>query len=176
MQHLNFYPDRSQAAFIAPDAVIIGEVAIASQVSIWYKATIRADLNLIQIGQCSNIQDGAILHGDLGADLLIEEYVTVGHRAVIHGVAIARGSLIGIGAIILEGVKVGRGSIVGAGAVVTKDVPDGVVVAGVPAKVMRELTEIEQVDLISHAQKYYQLALQHQTHFNMELGEAKSRI
>jgi carbonic anhydrase/acetyltransferase-like protein (isoleucine patch superfamily) len=162
MDHLNFYPDRSQAAYIAPDAVLIGDLMIAAEVSIWYKAVVRADLNRIEIGKCSNIQDGAILHGDPGASLEIDQYVTIGHRAVIHGTAIARGSLIGIGAIILEGVKVGKGSIVGAGAVVTKDVPDGVVVAGVPAKVMRELSEPEQADLIIHAEKYYQLALLHQ--------------
>jgi carbonic anhydrase/acetyltransferase-like protein (isoleucine patch superfamily) len=154
-------PDLSQAAFIAPDAVVVGDVKIAAQVSIWYTAVIRADLNVIAIGTCSNIQDGAILHGDPGLPLVIGEYVTVGHRAVIHGLEVGKGSLIGIGAVILEGVRVGAGSIVGAGAVVTKDVPAGVVVAGIPAKVMRSLSEAEIQGLIEHAEKYYKLALVH---------------
>jgi carbonic anhydrase/acetyltransferase-like protein (isoleucine patch superfamily) len=154
-------PDLSRAVFVAPDAVVIGDVQIADRVSIWYTAVIRADLNPIQIGACSNIQDGAILHGDPGPPLAIADYVTIGHRAVIHGLEIGRGSLIGIGAIILEGVRVGAGSIVGAGAVVTKDVPPGVVVAGVPAKVMRSLSEPEIAALIEHAEKYYNLALIH---------------
>lgn len=154
-------PDISQAAFIAPDAVVIGDVQIDQGVSIWYTAVVRADINSIKIGAFSNIQDGAILHGDPGLPLIIEEYVTVGHRAVVHGLHIGRGSLIGIGAVILEGVKVGAGSIVGAGAVVTKDVPSGVVVAGVPAKVLRSLSEPEMIELIEHAKKYHQLALFH---------------
>ncbi len=162
MAHFNVsQPDLSLAAFIAPNAVIIGDVQIAEQVSVWYGAVIRADYNPMQIGKCVNIQDGAILHGDLGLPLVIEDYVTIGHRAVIHGVYVGRGSLIGIGAVILEGVKIGAGSIVGAGAVVTKDVPAGVVVTGVPAKVMRTLAESEIADLITHAEKYYELALAH---------------
>ncbi len=154
-------PDRSLAAFIAPNAVVLGAVQLATRSSVWYQAVIRADVNAMQIGECSNIQDGAILHGDPGCDLVIADFVTIGHRAVVHGAAIGRGSLIGMGAVILEGVKIGAGSIVGAGAVVSKDVPDGVVVAGVPAKVMRTLSAEEQAHLIDHAEKYYQLAIAH---------------
>ncbi len=153
--------DISQAAFIAPDAVLIGDIKLEIGSSVWFKTVIRADLNSIQIGAYTNIQDGAILHGDVGLPLVIEDYVTVGHNAVIHGLRIGRGSLIGIGAIILEGVTVGLGSIVGAGAVVTKDVADGIIVTGVPAKPMRSLSPEEQTDLILHAQKYHKLALYH---------------
>jgi len=153
--------DISQTAFVAADAVLIGDIKLEVGSSVWYKAVIRADLNAIHIGTFSNIQDGAILHGDVGLPLVIEDYVTVGHNAVIHGLKVGKGSLIGIGAVILEGVTIGVGSIVGAGAVVTKDVPNGVIVAGIPAKLMRSLSEQEQDDLVLHAQKYHKLALYH---------------
>ncbi len=120
----------------------------------------------MHIGECTNIQDGAILHGDPDQPLVIEGWVTIGHRAVVHGLHIGRGSLIGMGAILLEGVRVGKGSIVGAGAVVTKDVPDGVVVAGVPAKVIRPVSVEEQENLLQHAEHYYQLALHHASTFS----------
>ncbi|PLS69199.1 MAG: gamma carbonic anhydrase family protein [Cyanobacteria bacterium M5B4] len=156
-------PDCSCCAFVAPNATVLGDVVVSFGVSIWYLAVIRADLNQITIGEYTNIQDGAILHGDPGKNLTIADHVTIGHRAVIHGIAIGSGSLIGMGAVILEGITIGRGSIVGAGAVVTKDVPDGVVVAGIPARVIRPLHQDEQSELIHHAKSYYQLALQHKS-------------
>jgi carbonic anhydrase/acetyltransferase-like protein (isoleucine patch superfamily) len=154
-------PNISLAAFIAPDAVVIGDVHLAEQVNIWYKAVIRADVNRMEIGFCTNIQDGAILHGDPDQPLVIGEYVTIGHRAIVHCADIGRGCLIGMGAILMEGVKIGAGSIVGAGAVVTKDVPAGMVAAGVPARVLRELSLEQQQEAIAHAQNYYQLCLLH---------------
>lgn len=154
-------PNIALAAFIAPDAVIVGDVHLAEQVNIWYKAVIRADVNRMEIGFCTNIQDGAILHGDPNQPLVIGEYVTIGHRAIVHCAEIGRGCLIGMGAILMEGVKIGAGSIVGAGAVVTKDVPAGVVTTGVPARVLRELSLEQQQEAIAHAQNYYQLSLLH---------------
>jgi carbonic anhydrase/acetyltransferase-like protein (isoleucine patch superfamily) len=154
-------PNISLAAFVAPDAVIVGDVHLAEQVNVWYKAVIRADVNRMEIGLCTNIQDGAILHGDPNQPLVIGEYVTIGHRAIVHCAEIGRGCLIGMGAILMEGVKIGAGSIVGAGAVVTKDVPAGVVTTGVPARVLRELSLEQQQEAIAHAQNYYQLSLLH---------------
>ena len=151
-------PDISPAAFVAPNATVIGQVEMGPGASIWYGAVIRGDMDLIKIGQCSNVQDGAVLHGDPGQQTVLEDYVTIGHRAVIHSAHIERGSLIGIGAIILNGVTVGAGSIVGAGSVVTKDVPPRSLVMGIPGKVIRPLTEAETADLIDHAKHYEQLA------------------
>lgn len=154
-------PDLSQAAFIADNATILGQVQIAHGVSVWYQAVVRGDVERIEIGKNTNIQDGAILHCDRHQPTILEDHVTVGHRAVIHSAYIERGSLIGIGAIILNGVRVGTGSIIGAGAVVTKEVPPMSLVMGIPAKIIRPTTPTQAEELIEHAQKYHQLALVH---------------
>jgi carbonic anhydrase/acetyltransferase-like protein (isoleucine patch superfamily) len=154
-------PDLSQAAFIAANATVIGQVEVATGASIWYGAIVRGDVEKIVVGESTNIQDGAILHGDPGQATVLEAYVTVGHRAVVHSAWIGQGSLIGIGAIVLNGVKVGAGSIVGAGSVVTKDVPERSLVVGIPAKVVRPVSEAEAADLVEHARKYAKLALVH---------------
>ncbi|MEM9808744.1 MAG: gamma carbonic anhydrase family protein [Cyanobacteria bacterium P01_D01_bin.56] len=154
-------PDLSQAAFVAPNATVVGNVEIDAGANIWYGAVIRGDVELIRIGAHSNVQDGAILHGDPGQPTILEDYVTIGHRAVVHSAHIERGCLIGIGAIILNGVRVGAGSIIGAGAVVNKDVPPGALVVGVPGKVLKSLSTEQIEDLIDHAKKYEQLALVH---------------
>ena len=154
-------PDFSQAAFVASNATVIGQVTIAPGVSIWYGAVIRGDVETIAIGDSTNIQDGAILHGDPGQPTVLEAYVTVGHRAVVHSAHIEQGCLIGIGAIVLNGVRVGAGSMIGAGAVVTKDVPPRSLVVGIPAKVIRELSDEEVNHLIDHAKNYEKLALVH---------------
>ncbi|MEM7066964.1 MAG: gamma carbonic anhydrase family protein [Cyanobacteria bacterium P01_B01_bin.77] len=154
-------PDLSQAAFIAPNATVIGKVEVHLGASIWYGAVVRGDVELICIGAHTNVQDGAILHGDPNLPTVLEDYVTIGHRAVVHSAHIEKGCLIGIGAIILNGVRVGAGSIVGAGAVVNKDVPAGSLVVGVPGKVRKTLSPEDIDDLIDHAKKYEQLALIH---------------
>ncbi len=158
-----FWPpvDISRAAFVAANATIIGRVSIDDGVSIWYTAVVRGDVERIEIGARSNIQDGAILHGNPGTPTILEADVTVGHRAVIHSAYIETGCLLGIGAIVLDGVRVGKGSIIGAGCVVTKDVPSQSLMVGVPAKYLREVTDAEAKGLILHARKYEQLALVH---------------
>ncbi|NJL85929.1 MAG: gamma carbonic anhydrase family protein [Leptolyngbyaceae cyanobacterium SM1_1_3] len=154
-------PDITAAAFVAPNATVIGHISLAEGASVWYGTVIRGDVEKIQIGRCSNVQDGAVLHGDVGFSTVLEDYVTVGHRAVIHGAYVESGSLIGIGAVLLNGVRIGTGSIVGAGAVVTKSVPARSLVMGIPGKVVRSLSEQESAELIEHAQKYRQLAEVH---------------
>ncbi|HSM81168.1 MAG TPA: gamma carbonic anhydrase family protein [Nodosilinea sp.] len=154
-------PDLSLAAFVAPNATVMGQVALHEGSNIWYGAVLRGDVERIEVGAYSNVQDGAILHGDPGQPTVLEDYVTVGHRAVIHGAHVERGCLIGIGAIVLNRVRVGTGSIVGAGAVVTKDVPPRSLVMGLPGRVVREVSEQQALELLEHAQKYHQLALAH---------------
>lgn len=154
-------PDLSLAAFVADNATVMGNVSLAEGSSIWYGAVVRGDVEDIAIGKYSNVQDGAILHGDPGKPTILESYVTVGHRAVIHSAYIETGCLIGIGAIILDGVRVGAGSIIGAGSVVTKDVPERSLVVGIPARKVREISESQALELVEHARNYAKLAQVH---------------
>ncbi len=154
-------PDVSQAAFIAPNAIVVGQVTLKQGSSVWYGAVIRGDVERIEIGAYTNIQDGAILHGDPGTPTILEDYVIVGHRAVIHAAHIGRGALIGIGAVILDGVKVGAGSIIGAGSIVTKDIPPKSLVVGVPARKVRDISDEEVEELLEHARRYEKLAQVH---------------
>jgi carbonic anhydrase/acetyltransferase-like protein (isoleucine patch superfamily) len=159
----SFWPavDLQAAAFVAANATVVGRVRIAEGVSIWYGAVLRGDVSEIEIGAYSNVQEGAVLHGDPGIPTILEDHVTIGHRAVVHSAYVERGCLIGIGAIVLNGVRVGAGSIVGAGCVVTKDVPLRSLMIGVPAKRMREVSAAEVAENLAHAQKYAKLALVH---------------
>lgn len=154
-------PDRSAAAYVAPTATVMGWVTIAEGVSIWPGAVVRGDVAAIELGVNVNIQDGAVLHCDVGVPIVLEDSVTVGHRAVIHSAHVERGCLIGIGAILLNGVRVGAGSMVGAGAVVTRSVPPRSVVMGMPGRVVRELSEAEVEGLVHHAAVYRRLADRH---------------
>lgn len=147
-----------QASFIAPTATLIGDVRLAADASVWFGAVIRADNDAIRIGRGSNIQDGAILHTDPGIELLVGQDVTVGHRAMLHGCRVGDGSLIGIGATLLNHASIGLESIVGAHALITegKSFPDGVLIVGAPAKVLRELNDNERAHLRAAAEGYVQ--------------------
>ncbi len=153
--------DCSQAAFVANNATVLGKVTLKEGSSIWYSSVVRADVEAIIVGRYSNVQDGAVLHGDPGIVTTLEDYVTVGHRAVIHSAHIEQGCLIGIGAIILDGVRIGAGSIIGAGAIVTKDIEPRSLAMGIPARPKRETTDLEVENLREHALHYYKLALVH---------------
>ncbi len=140
----------------APGAHIIGDVRIGADVSVWFGAVIRADNEPIHVGARSNIQDLSVLHSDPGSPLTIGEGVTVGHRATLHGCTIGDNSLIGIGAIILNRARIGANSLIGAGALVTegKVFPDGVLIMGAPARIVRELTP-EQIEGLKRSADHY---------------------
>lgn len=149
-------PKVHKSVFIAENAVIIGDVEIGKEASIWYNCVLRGDVNYIRIGEKTNIQDGTIIHVSRAKEFstIIEKEVTVGHSATIHGCYIETGSLIGIGAIILDGVKIGKNSFVAAGSLVTPgtEIPPRSLVMGSPAKVKKELSDKE----IEQTQEFWQ--------------------
>jgi carbonic anhydrase/acetyltransferase-like protein (isoleucine patch superfamily) len=148
-------------AWVAESAVVIGDVRLEAGASLWPTAVARGDVCAIVIGEGSNVQDGAVLHGDPGQPVQIGSDVTIGHRAVVHGATLGDGCLIGIGAVVLNGVHVGEGALVAAGSVVTRDVPARAVVMGAPAQVKRELSDAAAADQRNHARRYRQLAMAH---------------
>ena len=148
-------------AWVASSAVVIGDVQLAAGASLWPTAVARGDVCPIVVGPGSNVQDGAILHGDPDQPVTIGADVTIGHRAVIHGATLEDGCLIGIGAIVLNGVTVGAGALVAAGSVVTRDVPPRSLVMGAPAQVKRELSAEVVAEQHQHARRYQQLAQAH---------------
>lgn len=149
-------PSVAETAWVADSAQVIGDVVLGAQASVWFGTVVRGDMERISIGAGSNIQDASVLHADAGQPLVIGERVTVGHQAVLHGCTVGDGSLIGIGAIVLNGAKIGKNCLVGAGALVTegKEFPDGSMVIGAPAKVVRQLTPLQIEGLRQSAQHY----------------------
>lgn len=151
--------------FIHEAAVVLGNVQLEADTSVWPSAVIRADVERIHIGARSNVQDGAVLHADPGMPTLIGEDCVIGHRAIVHGAVLEDGVLIGMGAIVLNGARIGAGSIIGAGAVVTEgmQVRPGSLVVGIPGKVIRQTSEAQQRGIIANAARYVALAEQHRS-------------
>ncbi|NRF68410.1 gamma carbonic anhydrase family protein [Aquincola sp. S2] len=149
-------PRIAPSAWVADSAQVIGDVALAEDASIWYGAVLRGDNDLITVGARSNVQENSVLHTDSGIRLTIGADVTVGHQVMLHGCTIGDGSLIGIQSVILNGARIGRNCLVGAGAVITegKEFPDGVLIFGAPAKVVRELTP-EQIQHLRFSAAHY---------------------
>lgn len=149
-------PNISDSGFVAPSASLIGEVVLKDQASVWFNCVIRADNDLIEVGERSNIQDGSVLHVDAGYPITIGSDVTVGHKVMLHGCTIGDGSLIGMNAVVLNGAKIGKGCLIGANALVTEntEIPDGSMVLGSPAKVVRQLSEKNQALLKKGAEHY----------------------
>ena len=149
-------PQVAASAWIADSAQVMGSVELAEDTSVWFGTVIRGDTDHIRIGRGTNIQDGSVLHADHGKPLTIGAGVTVGHQVMLHGCTIGDDSLIGIGAVVLNGARIGRNCLVGARALVTegKEFPDGSMILGSPAKVVRPLREDEIAGLRRSAQSY----------------------
>jgi len=149
-------PDIDPTAWVADSAQVIGAVTLAENSSVWFGAVLRGDTDRLTVGRNSNIQDGSVLHADHGVPLVIGDDVTVGHQVMLHGCTIGDGSLIGIQAVVLNGAKIGRNCLVGAGALVTegKEFPDGSLIMGSPAKVVRTMTP-EQIAGMHRGTSHY---------------------
>ncbi len=147
------------STLVFPGAVVVGDVKLGEDCSVWYNAVIRADEDAIVIGDGTNIQDNAVLHVTTGLPLTIGRGVTVGHGAILHSCTVGDDSLIGMGATVLDGAVIGKGCLIAAGAVVTPRsvIPDGSMVMGAPGKVKRALTEDEIADIRRNAQVYVDL-------------------
>jgi carbonic anhydrase/acetyltransferase-like protein (isoleucine patch superfamily) len=144
------------SAFIAPGAIVLGDVHLGAESSVWYNAVLRGDTDRITIGDRTNIQDLTMIHADPGVPCTVGSRVTVGHRVILHGCTIEDDCLIGMGAIILNRVRVGRGSIIGAGALLLEgmEVPPGSLVVGLPAKVVRPV-DVVAAKLLEHGWQHY---------------------
>ena len=147
-------------AFVAPNATILGRVELGQDASVWYGAIIRADNDLIAIGDATNVQDGCILHTDAGLPMRIGPRVTIGHAAVLHGCTIEEEVLVGIGSVVLNGARLAKHCIVGARALVTegKTFPERSLILGSPARVVRTLTDEEIAGVRSSAEHYVEKA------------------
>ena len=149
-------PDVAADAWVAPDANVIGDVTLGAEASIWFGATLRGDNERIRIGARSNVQEGCVLHTDIGFPLEVGEDCTVGHGAILHGCTLGRGCLIGMGATVLNGAVLGEGCLVGAGALVTegKRFEPGTLILGAPARAARTLDEAARAALLASAAHY----------------------
>lgn len=149
--------EKQTETWIAPGAVVVGDVTLGRDSSIWYNAVVRGDSAPIEIGENTNIQDGCVLHVDAGFPLKIGRGVTVGHAAILHGCTVGDNTLIGMGAIVLNGAQIGKDSLVAAGALVPqgRSYPDGVLLMGAPARVVRSLKPEEIAENRHNAEIYW---------------------
>ncbi|MFJ4373063.1 gamma carbonic anhydrase family protein [Pseudomonas japonica] len=143
-------------SWVAPNATLIGKVRLQAGANVWFNAVLRGDNELIDIGENSNVQDGTVMHTDMGSPLTIGKGVTIGHNAMLHGCTVDDYSLIGINAVILNGAKIGKHCIIGANALIPegKEIPDGSLVMGSPGKVVRELSDAQKKLLEASAAHY----------------------
>ncbi|MFC3606663.1 gamma carbonic anhydrase family protein [Stutzerimonas tarimensis] len=144
------------ASWIAPSASLVGKVRLEAGASVWFGTVLRGDNELIHVGENSNVQDGTVMHTDMGHPLTLGKGVTVGHNAMLHGCEVGDYSLIGINAVILNGVKIGRHCLIGANTLIPegREIPDGSLVMGSPGKVVRQLSEEQMRGLEASAEHY----------------------
>jgi carbonic anhydrase/acetyltransferase-like protein (isoleucine patch superfamily) len=149
-------PRMAESAWVADSAQVMGNVVLAEDTSVWFGATLRGDTETITVGRGSNVQDGSVMHADIGYPLTLGEDVTVGHMVMLHGCTIGDESLIGIGATVLNGATIGKNCLVGAGSLVTegKTFPDGSMIMGSPARVVKSLTP-EQIEGLRRSARHY---------------------
>ena len=149
-------PEIANPSWVADNATLVGRVRIGKGASIWFGAVLRGDMELIEVGEGSNVQDNSVLHTDMGYPLSIGPGCTIGHMVMLHGCTIKPNSLIGIGAVVLNGAVIGENCLIGAKALVTegKSIPPGSLVMGAPGKVVRQLTEAEITGLTRSAEHY----------------------
>jgi carbonic anhydrase/acetyltransferase-like protein (isoleucine patch superfamily) len=149
-------PQVAEDAWVAPDAAVIGDVVLEAEASVWFGAALRGDNERIRIGARSNVQEGCVLHTDIGFPLTVGPDCTVGHGAILHGCTLGAGCLVGMGATVLNGAVLGEGCLVGAGALVTegKSFPAGSMVLGAPARAVRELDGPAREALLASAASY----------------------
>jgi carbonic anhydrase/acetyltransferase-like protein (isoleucine patch superfamily) len=158
-------PRVGRDVYVAPTAVVVGDVELGDEVSIWFGAVLRGDVERLTIGPRCNVQDNSVLHSDPGSPLVLGERVTVGHAVILHGCRIGEGSLIGMGASILNNARVGRNCLVGANALVTegKEFGDGLLIVGSPARVIRALTPEELALIAGSAGRYVERGRHYRT-------------
>lgn len=161
-------PVVADSAFLAPGSILLGAVEIGEESSVWYGSVLRADIERITIGRGSNLQDGTIVHLASDRGTIVGDYVTCGHRCLLHACTIGDEVLVGMGATVMDGAEIGARSIIGAGALVTRNqvIPPGSLVLGTPAKVVRSLTEAEQSGIRHWAEKYIQVSREHAAHLD----------
>ena len=154
-------PRLGASAWVADSAQVIGNVELGDGANVWFGAVVRGDNEAVRIGRRTNIQDGSVLHSDVGVPLTLGDDVTIGHMVMLHGCTVGDGSLIGMGAIILNGARIGKGCLVGAGSLVTegKEFADGSMIMGSPAEAVRALSDEQRLGLLPVAQHYVDNAM-----------------
>ena len=153
--------------YIAHDATLVGAITLEADANIWFKVVIRAENDVVRIGEATNVQDGSVLHVDPGFPLTLGNRVTIGHKVMLHGCTVGDGSLVGINSVVMNGARIGKGSLIGANTLIPegKEIPDGVLVVGSPGKIVRELKPEERENLLKIAADYVERSRQYKTAF-----------
>ena len=142
--------------YVAHDATLVGAITLEADANIWFKVVIRAENDVVHIGEATNVQDGSVLHVDPGYPLTLGRQVTIGHKVMLHGCTVGDGSLVGINSVVMNGARIGNGSLIGANTLIAegKEIPEGVLVLGSPGKVVRDLKPEERATLLKIADGY----------------------